>query len=388
MNQSNPTIAVAAPLTPAGRSAVAVVGIRPVEIQTFEQRLDLLFSPMAAKPFSMIQRKLVYGRWNSSNEDLVVVRCDDGSIEVHCHGGNLAIESVLDSLRSQGVQVVTAEQFQHQALGRWPAETIDALSRTVTQKTARIIARLMNIQDNVIASLRESILNSDDAPEAKSVEALLAHIRSILSWSKFGRHLTQPRSIVLFGQPNVGKSSLVNQIVGFQRAIVNAKAGTTRDIVTQKTAIGGWPVEFKDTAGLRNSGDVIESIGIEKAKQEIDRADLRIAVLDASSPLDSTAKNSIAAAAPHLVVLNKIDLIEDPQSLAQTFSNAIPVSATTGENMEHYVDAMIKVMVPELPPADQWFPVTDWQTEELTALLHGIEQLGFAAGRTIINQWT
>ena len=119
------------------------------------------------------------------------------------------------------------------------------------------------------------------------VYASSTHIQSMLKWSKFGRHLTTPRTVVLCGQPNVGKSSLVNAMSGFQRAIVHDIAGTTRDVVSQALAINGWPVTVKDTAGLRNSDNPIEIQGIAQAKAEILNSDLTICVFDANEPRQS-----------------------------------------------------------------------------------------------------
>jgi tRNA modification GTPase len=105
---------------------------------------------------------------------------------------------------------------------------------------------------------------------------LTAQLDALLRWSEFGRHLTQPWQVVLTGVPNVGKSSLINRLLGYSRSIVYAEPGTTRDVVTAATAFDGWPVELSDTAGLRDAAGEIEAAGVERARRHLATADLAI----------------------------------------------------------------------------------------------------------------
>ena len=166
----------------------------------------------------------------------------------------------------------------------------------------------------------------------------------MLAWSELSIHLTNPRTIVLCGQPNVGKSSLVNAIVGFQRAIVHSVAGTTRDVVSQLTAIDGWPVELKDTAGLRDSSDSIEAIGIEKAKAQIESADLRICVFDFSSPWGESDQQLLETIKPELIVHNKVDLPSNDER-----PDGIETSAETGVGIQKLIAETGKLLTPALP---------------------------------------
>ena len=119
--------------------------------------------------------------------------------------------------------------------------------------------------------------SGDAAAARRQIDDLLAHAAT-------GLHLVRPWQVVVAGRPNVGKSSLINAIAGYQRAIVHSLPGTTRDIVSVQTALDGWPVEISDTAGLRRGSDPIEQAGIELAIDKIAAADLVVLVFDASSP--------------------------------------------------------------------------------------------------------
>ena len=149
--------------------------------------------------------------------------------------------------------------------------------------------------------IRQDIDRGDASSARQRIEALLAR-------EKLGRHLTRPWSVVLAGRTNVGKSSLMNALAGYGRAIVHPAPGTTRDAVAMATAIDGWPVELCDTAGLRAADDAVERAGIERARERLAQADLVILVADRSVPWsaeDQTLADQWPAA---VVVHNKCDL--------------------------------------------------------------------------------
>src|SRR5690606_26525433 len=113
--------------------------------------------------------------------------------------------------------------------------------------------------------------------------------------------------VVLFGRPNVGKSSLMNRLAGFERAIVLDVPGTTRDLVTTEIALDGWPIRLTDTAGLRDRADELELSGIERARSRIASADLRILVLDRAAPPQDEELELLRTSTAPLVVANKVD---------------------------------------------------------------------------------
>lgn len=172
-----------------------------------------------------------------------------------------------------------------------------------------------------------------------------------------------PRLAIL-GRPNVGKSSLFNRLVGQDRAIVTDIPGTTRDVVSETASIAGIPVKFVDTAGVRESVDVVETLGIERSWQALADADLTLVVLDLSQPLEPGDHQLIARAREAgrmLIVANKADLA--PR--AQILSEAIPVSALTGEGVETLREAILATLNPDGIPSQEDGFITSLRHERL-----------------------
>ncbi|MEX2358067.1 MAG: GTPase, partial [Pirellulaceae bacterium] len=195
-------------------------------------------------------------------------------------------------------------------------------------------------------------------------------IAALLRWSEFGLRLTQPWRVVLAGEPNVGKSSLINALLGYDRAIVFDQPGTTRDLLTATTALEGWPVELTDTAGLRDSTDRLESSGIERAARMIAEADCVVHVMDVTriGQQDETTATwqTLLAESPRRVgVLNKVDLL--PTSLTEAEPELIHTSVTTGQGLDRLQSAIATRLVPEVPSAGTPLPFTAAQEEHLAA---------------------
>jgi tRNA modification GTPase len=194
----------------------------------------------------------------------------------------------------------------------------------------------------------------------------------------------------VFGAPNVGKSSLINALAGYERAIVSPTPGTTRDVVTVKTAIAGWPVQLSDTAGFRETEDELESAGIKLATSSLSQAELAIFVHDAARLRDESRDDETnlepPKLAPHvraLHVINKIDLISVPwrSQLLQQFMNSRPaigqprlVSALNGEGIDDLISAIAASLVPTSFPPGSAVPFTSELVDGLTAAKAAVEQ--------------
>lgn len=343
-------IGTATRLTPQGRGAVASILVRG-ELDS----LDLDFQPVNRQPISELKcNRIYYGLWGTEHqEDVVGIKLDDETFEIHCHGGSVAVERILSDLKKSGVTI--QNEINIQANSKPLAnEFEDCLQRATTQKTAHLLLRQSQLFPQELLDLES--LN----PSQKK-----SRIREMLRWSEFGRHLVQPWQVVLSGSPNVGKSSLINALVGYSRSVVYDQPGTTRDVVTVQTALEGWPIEFSDTAGLRETTASLESIGIAKAKEKIQNADLLIVVLDARDELSEIENDLLETEAKTLLVMNKIDLAPN-----RNLPNAsLSVSATESMGINELAKRIVKKLIPKVPPKHQAFAVTQRQIDMLEQLL-------------------
>jgi tRNA modification GTPase len=237
------------------------------------------------------------------------------------------------------------------------AEAAIALARAPTVRTAAI---LLDQYNGAFATALDDILASLDRGDSAAAQAQLD---ALTRFAPLGRHLTTPWRVTVAGAPNVGKSSLVNALAGYQRCIVAPTPGTTRDVVTVTLAIGGWPVALADTAGVRTSGELLEVAGIQLAREAAAKADLCLWVLDLmTEPIwpDLRAGNV-------RLVVNKCDLVsnwdlEEP---------AVHVSALSGEGVPELCAAISAWLVPEVPAAGAAVPFTEQLCEAVeTASRH------------------
>jgi tRNA modification GTPase len=333
-------------LTGPGRAAVAsllVEGPRATEI------VAGLFHPAGRRPLGQYAcGRIVFGRWQSPDEgeEIVVCRRAADRIEIHCHGGQAAAAAIIGSLVAAGCREWNWRDWtRDQAPDPIAAEAAIALAGAPTERTAMI---LLDQQQGALGRALDDLaarLAAGDAPGA------LARIERLLGWSALGAHLVSPWKVVLAGRPNVGKSSLINALLGYQRAIVHATPGTTRDVVTATTAVDGWPIELADTAGLRASGDALEAAGIERARQMLRAADLVVFVFDATAA-DEPDQHELRSEWPAaLRVLNKCDLAAPGDERP-----GLRTSALQGHGVDELARAIAARLVPAAPPTGEAVP--------------------------------
>ena len=356
-NQSTLTRTVCSRLTAAGRGAIAVVEVRGPDAAL---AIESVFQPFNGRPFGdQLDRKLVYGTWTPTGEDVVVCLLPDHRFEVHCHGGTAAVDSVVAALIEHGaIEVSSEETCDVAGNDLWRAEVWRALPEATTARTASLMLRQLSLLPAAIEQLQETLGRAD-------ATAAIGLIDQILKWSDFGVSLTQVPSVVLCGQPNVGKSSLINAMVGFQRAIVHESAGTTRDVVSQRTAVDGWPIELSDTAGLRTAQGTVEGIGIENARQTIEAARLVIGVFDASRAWSEADQELLESLDCDIVIHNKSDCSELGDVKKSDRPDGLATSAIQNEGIEQMVSLIAEKLVPELPPDDAAWCVTEEAVKRL-----------------------
>lgn len=334
-------------LTPAGRAAVAVVLVAGPRARDIVD--GCLHRADGRRLGDWPVGRILVARWGSPDgEELVVCRRADDAVEVHCHGGAAAIGAVIDRLVHSGCERLNWRDWLRQtAPDPICAAAQLALAEAPTARTASI---LLDQYEGALARAIHQIMN---CAKANDWTAAIEGLEALLARRGVGLHLTNHWRIVLAGRPNVGKSSLLNALVGFQRAIVADLPGTTRDVVTATTAIDGWPVQLADTAGLRDGRDGIESAGVARATAAAAEADLVLFVDDAQGGDDP----ALAPDVPVLRVLNKIDLPQTNSKAARRRFD-VETSATTGAGIAALIAAIGKALVPTPPLAGEAVPFT------------------------------
>lgn len=327
-------------------------------------------------------RRIVFGRWVASSgpgEELVACRLAEDVVEVHCHGGAAAVEAIVSSLVAGGA----TRQSPHAWIAAHEpdivaAEARLALAEAKTERTALILL------DQYHGALRREIAELVDCfGSSEPLPGLLKLCRLSLR-SKAGQHLTTPWRVAIVGPPNVGKSSLMNALVGYARSIVFDQPGTTRDLVRAETAFDGWPVELVDTAGLRQTEDAIESAGVELAQQMMTASDLRLVVTDSAEfTCAASLGDSSFSQSPEISVYNKIDLRRDRDTFLWP---GVKVSATTGEGLPELVRAMTKALVGIAPAPGDAVPFMPRQFALIAESRRAAENNDFAAASALLQQ--
>jgi len=370
-------------LTGVGRGGVATVAIRG---PAADKCVAACFRP-ARPAATLTPGQVVYGTWSSANlsatslagtplaagtsslptpagEAVVVTAVAEQWLEIHCHGGRAAVEAIIGDLIRQGASRCEWSQWLAvDKISPWIIEAHQVLAATTTRRTAAIAydqtqgALLAAVTDWLRSLTDEQATDEQAADEQQRFAAVRRQIEHVLSFAALGEHLSRPWQIVLAGAPNVGKSSLLNAMLGYRRAITFDAPGTTRDVVSAETVLEGWPVMLSDTAGLRASAEGVERQGVARAQACIDQADLVLLVTDAAQPDPVTPQ--LETRTPWLWVQNKVD------KASGSLAGGIPTVATTGQGVAELFQEIVRCLVPGPPPPGQPMPVTPNQTQAL-----------------------
>ncbi|MSU60199.1 MAG: tRNA uridine-5-carboxymethylaminomethyl(34) synthesis GTPase MnmE [Pedosphaera sp.] len=387
---------IAAIATPLGEGGLAVIRISGA---TALAVADKCFQPVgknSRKPSEATSHTIHYGKILRAGQQVDEVLCAvmraprtytrEDVVEISCHGGILSSKTVLDTVLESGARLAEPGEFTQRAFlnGRLDLTQAEAVLDMIHSRTELALAaaneqlagklgqRINQLRDGLMETLAhiEAYIDfpeEDIEPDTgKAFDARLANgivfMDELLSTANEGQILRRGVRAAIVGRPNAGKSSLLNQLLGHDRAIVSAIPGTTRDTIEETANIRGLPVVFIDTAGLREAHDELELEGIRRSRESLARADFILQVLDASEPLTAHDENYLAEFADkkRILVRNKIDLpakwsatdLErrapprlEPGEVCQRAETVlgapvVDVSCTTGQGIEALKDAI------------------------------------------------
>ena len=290
-------------------------------------------------------------------------------VEISCHGGIYVSKRILREIYSLGVTPAAPGEFTKRAflngkLSLTQAEAVadiisaegeNALTSANLMREGAVFRSAKDISDRLVKVLSSLAAWTDypdeDLPEADSGEILLnlkecrERLLKLIKDYDAGLIFREGISCAIVGRPNVGKSTLMNALLGYERSIVTKYAGTTRDVVEEKLRLGDVVLKISDTAGIREAGDEAEQIGVRLAERAIDRAQLILAVFDGSEDLSEEDRNVYqkVSSRRHIVIINKNDL---PQKLDKSYfnsNNILEVEAKTGLGVEKLREAVYDI---------------------------------------------
>ena len=367
---------IAAIATPLGEGGLAVIRLSGVSALAVADESFQPIGKSSLKPSAAPTHTIHYGKIVRAGRDVdevlvAVMRAPrtftrEDVVEITCHGGLLPAKLVLDTVLANGARAAEPGEFTRRAFlnGRLDLAQAEAVADLIHSRTelalraaneqlaGKLSQRINLLRDDMMRTLAhvEAYIDfpEEDIPEETSAQLLgrlergVAFMDELLRTANEGQILRRGIRAAIVGRPNVGKSSLLNQLLGHDRAIVSPIAGTTRDTIEETANIRGLPVVFVDTAGLRESADEVEREGVRRSRAMLERAEFILHVLDASEPLTAADENYLTefAGKKRILVLNKLDLPRKLDLPANVNAPAVDVCCMSGQGMEALKDAI------------------------------------------------
>ncbi len=369
--------AIATPNAPGGIGIIRISGEDAFKIA------DFVFKSVSSKRLSELKGYTaafghVYDGENLIDECIATVfrapksYTGEDVVELSCHGGLYVTNSVLRVVLSAGALPAEAGEFTKRAFlnGRIDLAEAEGVMNIISAKGRDALNAAVTTLDGALSRRIDSVCRTlthlgagmavwtdypdEDIPEVrtdsllKSLENISKELDSLISSFEAGHAITEGISTVICGHPNVGKSTLMNLLTGYDRSIVTDIAGTTRDVIEETVRLGSAVLRLQDTAGLRVSSDEIENIGVSIARQRIDRAGLIIAVFDASIPLSDEDADLLKKCGEKraVAVINKTDIgvCIDKKEIEKHIPVVVEMSASSGNGIDELKNAVEKML--------------------------------------------
>jgi tRNA modification GTPase len=350
-------------LTPVGEGGISLIELSGPASSAI---LDRLFqNPHGVRVAQMEPGRLLYGRLlrDDAPLDEVVLECvqtgGHGVFVINGHGGALAAQRTMSALMAAGARPAREKELlaRERRLGlldRIQEEAAQRIPRALTFRAAQV---LIEQHEGALAAVRDELLRRaglSAGPRPTDWPWIEERLRRLLATAPFGRGMVRPPRLVIAGRPNVGKSTLANALLRFDRMLVHAEPGTTRDTIEEGLSLGGLPFTLVDTAGLRAAQSEIEREGVRRGAQALRHADLALLVLDVSVPLQEEDRRLLARGGTRmrLPVLNKSDLpaaIPAEWIEEKTGCRPVVVSALSGAGLGELEERILQAAYPQMP---------------------------------------
>lgn len=374
------TDTIAAIATPLGESGIGVIRISgskayDVGDAIFQSKSSL---PLAQRRDRSIQYGLIVDDDGKAVDEVILLIMKgprsytaEDVLEIQCHGGRQSLSEILGLVLRHGARLANPGEFTQRAFvnGRIDLAQADAVMDVIQAKSAQgltsAVSQLEGRLSRVVGDMRlhltdfitrlevtvdypEEDLEEIEVPDiAGAIRDMERRLDDMLAESKSGRMMRDGVMAAIAGTPNAGKSSLLNRFLETERAIVTDVPGTTRDVIEEWITIQGVPICLVDTAGIRSTDDTVEQIGVRRAKEYMDRADIILVVVDQSRPLQEEDRQILETARGRqaLIVLNKEDLQPafETEELQSYGLPLLSISASTGAGMGELKDAMLSL---------------------------------------------
>ena len=404
---SHTIAAVATPLSAGGIGVIRISGDDAIEIA------DKVVKTTSGKPLSSLKGyTAAHGKVYLEDEAIdecvsLVFRAPrsytgEDTVEISCHGGVLVTKQVLRAVLENGAQPAEAGEFTKRAFlnGKLDLSEAEAVMSLISAQGQEGMKAAFNTLDGALSRRINdlcSILLSASANMAAWVdypddeipdlsddvlkESLLTvknGLNGLLSKFDAGKAITDGVETAIVGKPNVGKSALMNMLSGFSRSIVTNIAGTTRDVVEETVRVGSVILRLADTAGIRESADIVESIGVDLARTRIERAGLILAVFDGSAPLDDSDREifELCRGRDVIAIVNKTDLPSntDIEYIKSHFAETVFISAMSHDGEDELTKAIERVLGTDKIDTSKAMLTTERQRASTISALESIDE--------------
>jgi tRNA modification GTPase len=365
-------------LTPPGRGGISTLALRGPRVAEI---LAQLFQSRAALPAA---GRIVYGHVLDATgraiDEVLLLRAAAEEFEIHCHGGPASVAAIAARLQAAGLTRCAWPDY----LAPSPGSSIAADADLLVPHLATLRAALFVLDQagRLPAAVREAEQSLGYPDRARDLLS-----RLLAAYETTGRWFEHPPRVAIVGPANVGKSSLLNALVGHERAIVTPVPGTTRDVVTELAAFDGLPVLLADTAGLRDTADQVEQLGVERARAAALESDLILYVVELTANAEcATVGFDRPCESPVITVGSKADLAVPTAALAAKVDLA--TSAVTGQGLDQLAALILSRLGFRWPDAGEPIPFTRRQADALRLALAALDRGDLAAARAALHALT